>query len=178
VNEIDEMILLGIVHNHQSECINTECPLNTTEELFLPINTSTSNRSQIYSKDPILLYHLINSIYSEYAKSSNSSAVLHTTYSYFLFYQIGNIHNSLLELNVAEKCDTNFQQKFTIHRTKKIIEEYLITRFGKRQEGGKLTFIDLDVTIVITFESLYEKLRQEITKSANDHTEFWGHLDS
>jgi hypothetical protein len=29
---------------------------------------------------------LINSIYAEYAKSSNSAAVLHTTYAYFLFY--------------------------------------------------------------------------------------------
>ena len=108
MNEVDEMILLGLVHNHQSECLNSECPLNTTEELYLPLTDSASDRRALFSKDPILLYHLINSIYAEYAKSSNSTAVLHTTYAYFLFYQIGNIHTALLELNVAEKCDTNF----------------------------------------------------------------------
>ena len=109
INEVDEMILLGLVHNHQSECLNAECPLNSTEELYLPLTDSSTDRRSIFSKDPILLYHLINSIYAEYAKSSNSTAVLHTTYSYFLFYQIGNNHTALLELNVAEKCDTNYQ---------------------------------------------------------------------
>ncbi len=101
------MVLLGIVHNHQSECLNNECPLNTNEELYLPLTDSTSDRKSMFSKDPILLYHLINSIYAEYAKSSNSTAVLHSTYAYFLFYQIGNIHSALLELYVAEKQDTN-----------------------------------------------------------------------
>jgi hypothetical protein len=86
INEVDEMILLGLVHNHQSECLNSECPLNSTEELYLPLTDSASDRRSIFSKDPILLYHLINSIYAEYAKSSNSTAVLHTTYAYFLFY--------------------------------------------------------------------------------------------
>lgn len=36
----------------------------------------------------------------------------------------------------------------------------------------------MDVTIVITFESLHAKLSKEIEKSANDHIEFWSHLDS
>ena len=108
VSDVDEMILLGIVHNHQSECLNPECPLNTNDELYLPATNSNSDRKTIYSKDPILLAHLINSIYAEYAKSSSSTAVLHTTYAYFLFYQIGNIHMAVLELNVAEKCDTFF----------------------------------------------------------------------
>ncbi len=43
--------------------------------------------------------------------------------------------------------------------------------------GGR-NFSELDVTIVITFESLYAKLQKEIEKSANDHIEFWSHLDS
>lgn len=34
------------------------------------------------------------------------------------------------------------------------------------------------MTIVITFESLFAKLNKEIEKSANDHIEFWSHLDS
>ena len=36
----------------------------------------------------------------------------------------------------------------------------------------------MDVTIVITFESLHAKLSKELEKSANDHIEFWSHLDS
>lgn len=202
MNEVDELILLGIVHNHQSECLSNECPLNNSEELYLPLVDSVSDRKSIYSKDPILLYHLINSIYAEYAKSSNSAAVLHTTYAYFLFYQIGNIHTALLELNVAEKCDTNYQQKFTIYRTKRFIENYLVNKFRKNADSSSTVssngggagmmgngmgggnnnkqsqYADLDVTIVITFEALYAKLNREIEKSANDHIEFWSHLDS
>lgn len=178
------MILLGLVHNHQSECLNSECPLNNTDELYLPLTDSFSDRRSLFSKDPILLYHLINSIYAEYAKSSNSTAVLHTTYAYFLFYQIGNNHTALLELNVAEKCDTNFQQKFTVYRAKRFIENLLFSKYGKggiaskELSNGTRSFAELDVTIVITFEGLAAKLNKEIEKSANDHIEFWSHLDS
>lgn len=81
---------------------------------------------------------------------------------------------------MAEKCDTNSQQKFTIYRAKRFIENYLVNKFGKnsKESNNKQTFHDLDVTIVITFESLYAKLNKEIEKSANDHIEFWSHLDS
>jgi hypothetical protein len=80
---------------------------------------------------------------------------------------------------VAEKCDTNFQQKFTIYRAKRFIENYLVNKFGRNKENsGKQTFADLDVTIVITFEGLFAKLNKEVEKSANDHIEFWSHLDS
>jgi len=174
------MILLGLVHNHQSECLNNDCPLNNSERLYLPLTDSESDRHSAYSKDPILLYHLINSIYSEYAKNSSSTAVLHTTYSYFLFYQIGNIHMALCELNVAEKCDTNFQQMFTIYRAKRFIEQYLINKQSHQHSDSskKQSYASLDVTIVITFESLYASLNREIEKSANDHIEFWSHLES
>jgi hypothetical protein len=87
---------------------------------------------------------------------------------------------------VAEKCDTNFQHKFTVYRSKRFIEQHLVTKYGKggfaskeaQTLNGGRNFSELDVTIVITFESLYAKLQKEIEKSANDHIEFWSHLDS
>ena len=62
------MVLLGLVHNHQAECSAADCPLNSTEELYLPASDTYSDRRNLYSKDSILLYHLINSIYAEYAR--------------------------------------------------------------------------------------------------------------
>lgn len=60
-----------------------------------------------------------------------------------------------------------------------------MNKFGKGGQAarevninGVRSFAELDVTIVITFESLYAKLNKEIEKSANDHIEFWSHLDS
>jgi hypothetical protein len=60
-----------------------------------------------------------------------------------------------------------------------------MNKFGKGGQASKeailsggRSFAELDVTIVITFESLYAKLNKEIEKSANDHIEFWSHLDS
>jgi hypothetical protein len=152
------------------------------EPLYLPSTESISERKKMYSKDYIVLYHLINNIYSEYAKNSNSTAILHTTYSYFLFNIMGNIHMALLELNVAEKSDTNFQQKFTIYRSKRFIEHNLVNKYKNNRDNGqaysKETFADLDVTIVITFESLFVRLQKAIEKSATEHIEFWSHLDS
>ena len=86
---------------------------------------------------------------------------------------------SLLELNVAEKLDTNYQQKFTIYRSKRFIEDYLINKYTKALDNPqRASMAELDVTIVITFEALFAKLNKEIERSANDHIEFWSHLDS
>ena len=37
---------------------------------------------------------------------------------------------------------------------------------------------NLDATIVISFETLYNRLGKAIEQSATDHIEFWSHLDS
>ena len=34
------------------------------------------------------------------------------------------------------------------------------------------------MTIVITFEALFDKLEKAVEQSATDHIEFWSHLDS
>lgn len=39
-------------------------------------------------------------------------------------------------------------------------------------------YAQLDVTIVITFENLYNRFESTIEQSATDHIEFWSHLDS
>ena len=39
-------------------------------------------------------------------------------------------------------------------------------------------YATLDVTIVITFENLFNKFERAIEQSATDHIEFWSHLDS
>jgi hypothetical protein len=41
-----------------------------------------------------------------------------------------------------------------------------------------MSYSDLDVTIVITFEGLFTKMEKSIEQSATDHIEFWSHLDS
>ena len=175
--EVDEMILLGFVTNHKSECTRAECPLNHVDELYLPATDTYSNREKSNMRDTIVLLYLMDSIYAIYTKNSNASTILHTIYSNFLFYKIGNIHMALLELNVAEKCETSLQQKFTIYRSKSFIENYLINRY-KKKESSKQTFENLDVTIVITFEGIFGKLQKAIEKSASEHIEFWSHLDS
>ena len=178
-NEVDEMILLGFANNHKNECTNPECPINKNEKLYLPATDQYSTTDRTNLKDPIVLKHLLNAIYNIYAKNSNSTAMLHIIYSHFLFTYIGNIHNSLLELNAAEKMDASIQQNFTIYRSKRFIENFLMGKYKKKnKEASKQIFENLDVTLVITFENLYGKLQKSIEKSASEHIEFWSHLDS
>ena len=176
-NEEDEMLLIGYVTNYKSECNDPQCPLITGEPLYLPISDTLSTDKNNY-KDPAVLLHLLNSIYSEYAKNSNATTTLHTIYSNFLFYSMGNIHMSLFELNMAEKCETSIQQEFTIFKSKQFIESYLINKYGSNKESGRQSFEKLDVTIVITFENLFGQLQKNIEQSASEHIEFWNLLDS
>ena len=178
-NEVEEMTLLGFANNHKNECLNPDCPINSHEKLYLPATDSYALVNQSNLRDPIILRHLLNSIFCQYAKNSNSTAMLHIIYSHFLFTFIGNIHNALLELNAAEKTDASIQQNFSIYCFKRLIENYLIGRYKKKnKENSKQIFENLDVTLVITFENLYGKLQKSIEKSASEHIEFWSHLDS
>ena len=87
MNQSDELILVGIVNSHKQECLNPECPLiDTKNELYLPALDAVSDRKSPEYKDIIVLYHLIQSIYSEYARNTTSSVVLHTSYAYFLIF--------------------------------------------------------------------------------------------
>ncbi len=179
-NEVDELVLLGFVNNHKSECSSPECPLLTKEELYLPATGGVLPADKKNYKDPILVLHLLNSIYEVYAKTSNFSAMLHVTYSYFLFAFMGNVHMSIIELDIAEKLDITLQQMFTIYRSKKFIEASLVSRYKKKnsEDMEKRSFQNLDVTVVIIFENIYGNLMKAIEKSANEHIEFWSQLDS
>jgi hypothetical protein len=87
MNQSDELILVGLVNSHKQECLNPECPLiDTKKELYLPALDAVSDRKSPEYKDIIVLYHLIQSIYSEYARNTTSSVVLHTSYAYFLIF--------------------------------------------------------------------------------------------
>jgi hypothetical protein len=102
-------MLTGVVNNHHAECLNPECPLLCPDqELYHPLSDAKADRKIPFHKEPIVLYHLIHSIYAEYAKNSNATCILHTTYSYYLNFQIGNYHMALQELNSAEKCEATF----------------------------------------------------------------------
>ena len=169
------------------ECLNPECPLiYTDKELYLPSLDAVSDRKSPENKDIIVLYHLIQSIYSEYARNTttSSAAVLHISYAYFLMFQVGNFHTAVHELYAALKCEINYQQSFTIFRFIKLIEQHLGKKYGKNAIASRdaakngQSIADLDVSIVIIFENLFEKLNKEIEKSASDHIEFWSHFES
>lgn len=103
----------------------------------------------------------------------------HTSYAFFLFYKMGNVHMSLIELNLAQKCSKTIQQSFTIYKAKNLIEEFLLITFKtSKNKTNNVKYADLDVTIVIIFEGLFNRLEKAIEQSASDHIEFWSHLDS
>ena len=109
---------------------------------------------------------------------------MHISFAYFLMFQVGKFHTAVQELNAASKCEINYQQSFTIFRFIKLIEQHLNKKYGRNAIASRdaakngQSIADLDVSIVITFENLFQKLNKEIEKSANDHIEFWSHFDS
>lgn len=177
LSEVDEMILLGYVTNHKSECANPECPLNSSKEFYLPSLQKSTTASKAGIKDPIILTHLLSSIYSEYSQRANTSATVHIIYSYFLFYKVGNVHNALIELSLALKCDISVQQRFSIFRMKKVIEEFL-SDIKKKDKNMDKEIRNLDVNLVIVFEGMLQEFQKAIEKSSNEHIEFWAHLDT
>ena len=107
---------------------------------------------------------------------------------------------ALIELGLATKAAAgSLQQEFTIYRQKLLIEEYLQQKFKESKEsfsgaqkspedeiahdGGLKEaqlkgYAGLDVTIVITFETLINKFEKATAQSATDYIDFWSHLDS
>jgi hypothetical protein len=49
--------------------------------------------------------HFVNSVFLDYQRAhpNTLSAQHHTCYAQFLFYQMGNVHMALIELNLAQK---------------------------------------------------------------------------
>eukprot|EP00826_Nyctotherus_ovalis_P020941 TRINITY_DN16662_c0_g2_i2.p1 TRINITY_DN16662_c0_g2~~TRINITY_DN16662_c0_g2_i2.p1 ORF type:complete len:307 (+),score=101.15 TRINITY_DN16662_c0_g2_i2:78-998(+) len=85
----------------------------------------------------------------------------------------------MAELSAAEKQDKTLQQGFTIYRSKRFIEDFLMSRYrSKEADSSQQMLENLDATLVISFESLFGELRRSIEKSTKDHIEFWNHLDS
>ena len=166
--------------NHKSECNNPACPLSLNTEFYLPATGAVLPADNSNYSDPILVLHLIFSIYKVYSKISNFKATLHLTYSDFLFSHMGNIHLAIIELDLANKMSPSMQQSFTIYRNRKFIEEFLMTKYSNKASSGqeKRSFQSLDVTVVMEFENLYSKLYKAIEKSANEHIEFWSQLNS
>lgn len=178
-NDFDEMLLLGFVNNHKSDCQNPLCPLNTNDELYLPLTGTYALKDRSNLKDPVLLKHLICAIFEEYCKKSGMSSILHIIYSQFLFNHMGNNHMALLELFTAEKSENSIQQQFNVYRSKRLIENYLNEKAHNIKESNEKSGIaKMDVTIVIQFEALFTKLSKSIEVSANEHIEFWSHLES
>ena len=177
-SEMAESLLLGFMTNHKQECTNKECPLNHECSLYLPATNTFSRRVKSNLRDPIVFLHCVNAILFNQTKNSNTMARIHNIYSNFLFYKLQNVHMALLELNVAEKLQMSLQQQFSLFRSKMVIQDYLVGKYSKQNTDSKQTFENLDITIVIAFENLFNKLQKGIEKSASEHIEFWNHLDS
>ncbi len=67
----------------------------------------------------------MNSVFMDYQKAHPNSltCTMHHSYAIFLFFQMGNVHMALTELNMAQKCTRNIQEAFTIFKAKVIVEE-------------------------------------------------------
>ena len=176
-SKADELILLGYMNNHKAECRELKCPLLQETLYFAGEECSTQNTTL---SNPVIVLSLMASIYRNYVKSPNFKSVLHISFSQFCFVHMKNIHLAVIELDIAKKMSPSFQELFTIYRNKRIIEEDLIVKYNNKvsDDIGNKSFHNLDITIVLKFESLLAKLSKAIEKATNEHIEFWSQLDS
>jgi hypothetical protein len=179
-NELAEISLLGILSQHKTECNNPDCPLCSNREFYLPATGTSLIASIDTINNPILVLHLVSSIYRVYVKISSFKAGLQIAYSHFFFDYMGNTHMAIIELYLAEKMSPSIQQYFAIYRSKRIIEEHLINKYGGKDslDQENKSFQALDVTSVMQFEELHCKLYKVIDKSTNEYIDFWTQLNS
>ncbi len=161
----EQMVLSGFVGGHARECRNPACPLKDRDV-------------DLSSAAPKAVLPVLAEMYSEYAGRTKSGANIHIEYSQFLFAYIANSHLALVELNSAAKDEPTFQQRMSIYRCKRFIEDSLVENYTTKKEKSSQMYERLDPSLVITFEKVLEKLQKAMETSANEHIEFWGHLDS
>ena len=178
-SEKEKTLIIGFVLNHKSECSNADCPINA-DELYLPATGATFDKKEF--DDPILVLYLLKEICNNYMRQPNFKASMNLSYSNLLFEHIGNLHAAIIELYKAEALVKDLQQAFSIYRNKRLMEEYLTSKYNKSTKSGddmnKQSIQSLDVTVVIKFEDLCFRLIKQLERSTNVHTEFWGQLDS
>lgn len=175
----DNTFLLGFVASHNSQCANSECPLNSKDDLYLPVDNSRLKFEERKCNDRVLVLHILKGMYESYAKKHVAKCSLHLSYSSFVFNNIGNLHLAIIQLYLAERTTMSYQQLFSVYRSKKFIEAYLVNRYNKKAfDDERHSLLNLDVTVVIQFEDLYAELLKAIEKSVGEYIEFWGQLES
>jgi hypothetical protein len=113
-------MFIGFMFTHKEECSSSACPFRHNIALYHPLSDQTSRRELFPTKDKILHQHFLNQVFLDYQRAhpNNLSVQHHTSYAQFLFYQMGNFHMSLIELNIASKQQgsASIQQEFTIFK--------------------------------------------------------------
>jgi len=191
----DELLLKGIITKHKAESTDTECPLKKLEgERFYHPGTNTeSDTDKTNSKDKIVLLAMINGMLKERERSkkfgSEISACFHLVFANFLFKEMGNIHMAIVEIMKAQRSSPSVQQEVSIYHLQRSVEAYLISKYKNNntknlkdndndEDHSKKICENLDMMIVIKFESLLVQLKIMIERCTAEHIEFWSHLES
>jgi hypothetical protein len=152
------------------ECNNQECPCKGETSLY---DASTGKFSKVesgYHKDLIFLKHFIKRLYEEALDKFVRSALLHISFSHFLFTEMKNVHAALLSLDQVGKQKLSLKLQFMIYRQKTAIQSF-IKKESTEQKDAYNKLIN-----VIEFEILNEDCQKAIEKVVNLQIEFWAQV--
>ena len=170
INESDEIILTGIVNVHCLECQSIECPCKKDNEIYCASTDKYSDRNLPYHKDKIFLNHFNKKLYEDAIQKFPNSINLNIAFSSFLFFQMKNVHASLIQIFFGEKKKPSIEQEFELFRIKLKIEEHLIAEYNI--EGDQYS----QLPNVINFENRLLDCQKSIEKICNYQIEFWNQL--
>jgi len=98
----DRVVMIGVINLHITECQNIECPCKETYELFdIKMNDFCVRNYQQLHSDQVFLSHYIKKLYEDALNKFSTSSVIHIDFAFYLFKEMVNITQSLLELNNA-----------------------------------------------------------------------------
>ena len=179
VEPMEKIILDGIIIYHKTICFSAECPLNRNDTIYLP----KTRKTYVPNESPtsihyILLLAVLQAMFKEYLELENRGARIHIFYSHYLFANIGNIHQALIQIGMGKHLQPSLQENFNMFWLKQQLELTLKENHKILEETSKKKLVTYDLTLALKFESYHNQLKTNIERSTNSHLEFWTHLES
>lgn len=152
------------------ECHDQDCPCKSEGNLYDASTGKFSKAGSSIHKDLTFLKHFNKRLYEEALSKFTSSALLHVSFSCFLFSEMKNVHAALLELNLAGKQKQSLKLQFMVYRQRATIEEFVRAEATRQKDAYN------QLVNIIEFERLHEECQKAIEREANLQIDFWAQV--
>ena len=183
-SESNKLMLLGIVKQHELNCVYEKCICQSEDGLMLVIPKNgtvhtKSNDNFGVVKSKVYFIHLVKNILEFLLiVTRNGNINLTIMFAYFMYFYIGNYYYSQSVLiNLKKRSNLNLQQSTSLNRILDMIshkiESINSNPVTKIDINGKVSNLKVDFDRIINFYEKITSLKNSISFALDYSLNFW-----